>query len=148
LPVTFVTYHDQQNRFQLSYPSDWSLERTGGIHVFSLRLGSFAHVSILPASGCLCNRLLEVIERAGGTAELKTTHAKSPERVRGPLALRSYRYACDATAWAVGKSKVVLLIGNVTHPQRSAGIERYEDRVLSAIRRHFKVGSGLRRKKR
>lgn len=147
VPITFVTYHDPLGRFQLSYPSDWALERTGGIHVYSLHLGSFAHVSLLPASGCLCELLEREMARAGGKAELRTTREQHPECIRGTLSHKKYLYACDAKAWIQGKKKVVLFIGNVTKPQRSAGIERYEDRILAAIRRYFKTGHGGRRKK-
>lgn len=138
-PKSFTTFRDPQGRFVLDYPADWKLRTGDGIQVTSARLGSFARVDILPDCPRFWENLKEQLIRAGGSVRFRTRNGSRPVHVRGKIHVGRTDFDWDAYAYRLGKTRVVLSLGNVVDPGRSAAIERYEDGVLASIRRHFLV---------
>jgi hypothetical protein len=140
-PKSFARYHDPQARFEFGYPSEWKLKRDGGIQVSSERMGSFARVDLVPAGTDFWSFLERAVDQEGGTFRMDSHRGA---RARGEIRMDGLRFAWDGTVYALGDSTLALTLGNVLDSKRSAAIEAYEDRILAAIRRSFKLGPGLR----
>ncbi len=135
-PATFARYRDADLGFELHYPMEWSLRTQGALHVGSERIGTFAHVEILPAG---TDTWAHISREAG--AILEELRAEG-DRATGLLLTPKFRFRWDAQRFVRSRDQVILVTGNVIDSRRSRAIERYEDRVLAAIRRFFKVSDG------
>lgn len=142
-PISFVRYRDPEDRFELSYPAEWKLNPDLGVHASSALLGSFVRVDVVEESTEIWKQLGLEAAQAGGALQVRSHRPGSPEVVTGHLVVGETRFSWSGCAWRINGVKVILSLGNVLDPARSRAIESYEDRILSAIRRHFKLGPGL-----
>ena len=138
-PKNFISYEDPKKRFELHYPSDWTLEKHNGIHISSSKIFSFARVDVGKDEKRIWSHVKKRIEEAGGEMKLERRQAGSPEKVRGEVSMEGIRFRYDGYAWHLGKEAVILSMGNVIEPKRSRAIEKFEDTILEGIRRHFWV---------
>ena len=130
----FTQYQDPQGRFELSYPTEWVREESQGLQVHSPVMGSFAWVDFV-APGVQAWELLESsLKPLGGNLQKTRSLLGPPEKAWGVLELGGRRFRCSG----IVRGGVLLLLGNVVDPERGATLERYEDRVLAAIRDSFK----------
>lgn len=141
-PSRFATLRDPDGRFALSYPAEWKLETFHGVLARSSRIASFARVDVLPSSGSLWKQLRAAVEKVGGTIDIQRHAPGSPEHLRGKIEVSTSRFAWNAWAWRGTEETIVLSTGNVIDTKRGTKIERYEDKVLDAIRREFKGPAG------
>jgi hypothetical protein len=135
-PVAFVRYVDDGRRFEFSYPEGWTLQTHAGVHAYSPRIGSFVRVDALPAADDPWPELTRLFDEAGLAPIVDRS---SPTHLRGRLTMPPLRFAWTARFYARGDESVILSLGNVVDASRGAQLEAYEDRVLSAIRRSFRV---------
>jgi hypothetical protein len=139
-PISFVRCRDPLSRFELSYPAEWKLHQDLGVHVSSARLGSFARVDVLPGHAAPWKRLQHEAAEAGGSLRITTRGVGTPETAAGTLAAGERRFSWMGYAWRIETEIVVLFLGKVVDPSSPRAIEGYEDRILKAIRRQFRVG--------
>ncbi len=144
-PVGFDRYHDPAARFEFAYPAGWRLRRDGGVQVSSPKLGSFARVDAVPAAADFWACLEAAVLRRGGEFRRDEAREGPPGRARGGMRLAGLRFEWDGTAHRAADACVVLTLGSVVDPPRSGALELYEQKVLAAIRRSFRLGPGLRR---
>ena len=138
-PKSFISYEDPGKRFELHYPSTWTLKKQNGIHISSSEIFSFARVDTGANAKQVWRDIRQHIEQMGGSMKIAKHTPGKPESVRGEVVLGNIRFRYDGYAWNLGKEVVVLSLGNVIDPKRSRGIEKMEDTILSGIRRHFCV---------
>ncbi len=138
-PPNFMAFKDLSGLFILKYPSDWELRSEDGVLAFSPCRGNFARVDVFPASPDLWERIAAAIRKEGGWIRLGRRTGSMLVGMRGRIELDSQGYYWKAYAWQVKDKQVVLSLGNVVDPQRSAVLRRYEEGILSAIRRGFVV---------
>lgn len=143
-PKSFVRFHDPAARFELGYPAEWRMREDGGLHVWSTRMGSFARVDVVPGGSDFWSNLERAVRADHGEFALLRVREGPPARARGEIRIKGLRISWDGTAYRLGGVRVILTLGNVLNPARSATLERYEDKVLEAIRRSFRLGPGLR----
>lgn len=136
-PKSMLKYIDPQGRYELHYPSTWSVSNVGGFFVRSREIGSFARVDVVDAAADLWPAVVAGLERGGAVVTLKQRPV--PSRVHGELALDGTRFLWDALAYSIPDGTVVLSLGNVVDARRGRALEAYEDRILAAIRRHFRA---------
>ena len=136
-PDSFKTYRDPKGLFVLEYPSDWTLRRGRTVQVNSDRLGSFARVDVVPFTSTLWRDLMAAMAREGTRVTIEKRNGSKPVHVRGKVKVSSTRFSWNAYAYRNKDQKIILSLGNVIDSRRSRMIERYEDRVLAAIRREF-----------
>ena len=144
-PKSFVRYHDPAARFELGYPAEWKLREDGDVHVSSHRMGSFARVDVVPKEADFWSNLERAVRLEAGEFGLDAVRKGPPERARGEIRMKGLRFSWDGTAYRLHDLNVILTLGNVVAAGRSRAVELYEDKVLEAIRRSFKLGPGLRR---
>lgn len=142
IPPGFKTYRDPQGRFRLSYPGNWKLHRSGAVHVVSEQIGSFARVDPFRGSREVWDEIQESFRQAGGKVKIESRRGTDPEVVKGWIKMDGRRFDWEARAYSIPTGTLVLSLGNVVDKRRGRAIERYEDGVLRAIRRHFKVTAG------
>lgn len=135
-PVAFQRYEDPAGRFKLGYPSSWTLQTHHGVHVSSPRLGSFVRVEVLPASAALWTHVEQALADAGISATIVPC---DDQHVRGTLVVAPTRFAWEAWAYPCGEERLILSVGSVLDRPPSGSLLRYEDRVLKAIRKSFRV---------
>lgn len=141
-PRNFIRYRDPQGRFALSYPRNWTLRRGGGVQISSAALGSFVRVDLVPDEPQFWKQLARDMEAGGARTRIRSHGGHHPVHVKGTVQVRGTWFDWDAFAWPLGKLRVILSLGNVVDPRRSATIERYEDGILASIRRAFVVRGG------
>lgn len=134
-PRTFALYLDPGKRFELRYPKDWVLEVAEGIQVYSASLGTFVQVAVLP-EGLDPWARLQAEARKGKLGGVLRDFRAQGEQASGILEAEPYVFEWEARRYPGG---LVLVTGNVLDSKRSKAVEAYEDTVLAAIRRHFKV---------
>lgn len=140
-PKSFTRYHDPDARFEFGYPNEWKLKRDGGVHVSSPKLGSFARVDVVRSDTDFWEFLERAVDLEKGTFRMD---AHRGSRARGEIRMGGLRFEWDGTVYALGDRNAVLTLGNVLDSGRSRAVEAYEDKILAAIRRSFKLGPGLR----
>ncbi len=135
----FAAYRDPAGKFELRYPTEWDLQTGHGVLVRSPRIATFANVEVLPTADAPWRELEVAAAKLGGELEVTRRSAGPPRHLRGKLQLGPTRYAMNAWAHVVAGELVVLSTGNVVDADRATKIERYEDKVLDAIRREFRA---------
>lgn len=144
-PVAFIRHADEGHRFELRYPSDWKVAPGPGFQATSRRMGSFIRVDLSGTTVDLWRPLELDVQRRGARFSARTLSAgPSPERARGEITLGAARFTWTATGWTVGDTKVVLVLGQRIAPRPGPAMAAYQKQTLAAIRRHFKIGPGLR----
>lgn len=138
-PVKFATHRDPEGRFELRYPAEWELQTGHGVLVRSKRIASFANVETVAGAEAPWMELEESVKKLGGELEVTRRLPGPPRQLRGRLRLGPSQFLMNAWAHEVGSHLVVLTTANVVDPERSTKIERYEDKVLAAIRREFRA---------
>jgi hypothetical protein len=136
-PKSMARHIDPDGRYEIHYPSTWSVSNVGAFFVRSRDIGSFARVDVVETAADVWATVVAGLEKAGATVTLKGRPV--PSRVHGELELSGTRFLWDALAYAIQDGSVVLSLGNVVDASRSRAIETYEDRILAAIRRHFRA---------
>ena len=135
-PKSFASFRDPAGRFVLEYPSEWTLEGKGPVRVFSPRIATFAQVEIHPDGSDPWADVEKRILKAGGEVSFAT---RSPSGARASLSFGGRRFHWSADVHPVKGGSVILSMGNVLDLARSRALERYEDKVLAAIRRRFRI---------
>jgi hypothetical protein len=135
-PAKLKTCRDPAGRYELQLPSEWQTRLDTGLFAFSPLLGSFARVDVVPASATLWKDLEQALGEAGLTAAFTEVKA---DGAKGHVSMGIYRHALEALARPLADGVVVLCLGNVVDARRSRALERYEDRVLAAIRSSLKT---------
>ena len=143
-PESFLRFEDAARRFELSYPSDWNASATPGFQATSPQTGTFARVDLLGPTVDLWRPMEIDFAPLGPRLSVRKRSLGSPERAEGELALPARRLAWTAVGWTVGETKVALLLGRVVSPRPRPTMAAYQKTILAAIRRHFKLGPGLR----
>lgn len=138
-PLKFALHRDAQGRFEMGYPSGWELEAGEGVLVRSNCLSSFAKVEVLPAPEAGWTAFQEAVARAGGTLTIRKEIAGPPRGLRGLLEVGGARFDVFARAWTRGSETIVLSTGSAVDAAAGPSFKNYEDQVLTAIRREFKV---------
>lgn len=133
----FTRYQDHLGRFELSYPTEWVREESQGLQVHSPLMGSFAWVDFVPPGAHAWELLESSLKPLGGNLQKTRSLSGPPEKAWGVLELSVRRFRWSGIVWG----GVLLLLGNVVDPKRGSTLERYEDRILAAIRNSFK-GAG------
>ncbi len=137
-PPSFACHEDPRERFTLSYPGDWILTKRNGVHAASPRIGTFVHVEVLADTLDPWAFLVEDAKASGAVLDGLRTRE---DRASGTLVAGDYRFEWEARRFPRGSERIILATGNVADAKRSRAIERYEDVVLAAIRRYFRVSA-------
>ncbi len=138
-PKGFTAHRDPNGLFILEYPSDWTLTQGSGVHVISPRSGSFARVDIIPITPQLWENLMTAMSDFGAKATIEKRNEDKPVHVRGKVQTASTKFAWNAYAYEAGEQEIILSLGNVIDPPRSKTLGKFDERVLSGIRRLFTV---------
>jgi hypothetical protein len=138
-PAKFATYRDPQGRFELGYPTGWDLEAGEGVHVRSKHLSSFAQVDILPASPGVWESLQAAVAKAAGSLTILKDIPGEIRQLRGRLEFQGIHFDVHAWAYPRGNETIVLTTGSVVDSDSSAPWKLYQEQVLSAIHRAFRV---------
>lgn len=138
-PSSFLAHRDPRGRFEFHCPSEWDVRIEEGVTAVSTRLGTFARVDVLPAGVDVWGELKREMVAAGGDLTLDARQPRSADHARGKVTLGESRYALNGYRHRVGEESVVLSLGNVIDGRRGQGVERYEDRILEAVRREFRI---------
>lgn len=138
-PSTFAAYHDPEDRFELHYPAEWTLQAGHAPTVSSPKLGLLARIDLLPPEGDLWDRLLERLPRLTITGR----RAGSPARAEGRIALGLRVLSWAGSAYTLRAVRIVLSTGLV-EDDAPASIRAYRRGILTSIRRQFRLGPGLR----
>ena len=144
-PKSFACYRDPGERFEFGHPAEWKRREDGGIQVGSPRMGSFARVDVVPREADFWADLEKAVLLERGEFRVDAVRKGPPARARGGIRLAGLRFDWDGTAYRLGEVNVILTLGNVVDSHRSRTLETYEDKVLEAIRRSFRLGPGLRK---
>jgi hypothetical protein len=132
-PVKFATWRDPLNRFELGYPQAWRLDAGTAVAVNSNRLASFARVDLFPGPELPWTDFQAALAGMGGALTiLKAT----PERLHGILEIGGKRFELRARAFLRSDETIVLTTGADAVP---GPFQNYENQVLAAIRRVFKI---------
>lgn len=142
-PAKFATYRDPNGKFELAYPAQWELQAGSGVFVRSKKLSTFAGVEVQSASSTPWKDLEAAVAKSGGSLDVQKREAGPPKHLRGTLQLGPTRFSWNAYAYERGDETVTLSMGNVIDVERGTKIERYEDKVLEAIRREFRVTAAV-----
>lgn len=140
-PARFSLYRDPKGRFELRYPTSWECLGADGVLVRSPKIGTFARVDVVPGAPIRWLDLEESVKKADGELTIEKHLKGPPKQVRGKLRMGGTRFAWNAYAYEAAADTVVLFTANVIDAGRSTRMERYEDKVLDAIRREFKAPS-------
>jgi hypothetical protein len=138
-PLKFAVHRDAGGRFELGYPSGWELEAGEGVLVRSNCLSCFAKVDVLPEPETPWTAVEERVAKAGGSLKILKEIAGPPRGLRGLLEVGGARFDLYARAWTRGGETIVLSTGRCVDAGPGASFKNYEDQVLTAIRREFKL---------
>lgn len=140
-PAKFQTYRDPKGLFEFGYPSGWKLDRTHGLRAYSPGGHTFARVDVIEACPVRWVDFEDVLRNAGGTLSQQTFSAGPPKRMMARAEVDGVQFLLDASAHERESRTVILTLANVHRPDAPRKLEVYEERVLRAIRREFKVTS-------
>lgn len=135
-PGSFALHRDPGGRFELSLPAEWTVVPGPPFFAHSPAVGSLAVVHVLDGAASLDAVLAAEWSAAGGT--LLDVRARG-ERLTATLKLGGRTFDWTAQAKPSGSRRAVLSLGNVVDASRGPTLEAYEDRILAAIRRSFRV---------
>ena len=136
----FTRYRDPRGRFELSYPAEWVLEESQGLQIRSPVMGSFAWVDFVPPGAHAWELLDSSLKPLGGNLQKTRSLPGPPEKAWGVLELGGRRFRWSG----IVRGGVLLLLGNVVDPKRGSTLERYEERIVAAIRGSFKEAGAPR----
>ena len=133
-PVLFATYRDPDGRFELGYPTGWTLETGAAVLVRSNRLATFARVDVLPGSDASWDAFRSAVAATGGTL---TVQKENPRLLRGLLDWGGTRF--DLLARRQSRGSETLVFSTAGEAGLDAPFRPYESQILAAIRREFRV---------
>jgi hypothetical protein len=137
-PLLFATYRDPDGRFELGYPTGWTLETGPAVLVRSNRLATFARVDVLPGTDASWEAFRSAISAAGGTL---TVQKETASLLRGLLDWGGTRF--DLLARRQSRGSETLVFSTACEAGIDAPFRPYESQILAAIRREFRVAPNL-----
>jgi len=143
-PAGFVSFRDSHGRFELSYPPDWDRRGEEPFQAWSPGTGSFVRVDDVTGSSAPWHELEQAFAGVGGRVLVRPQDLGKLGPTQGTLQIGPVWFEWEAHPFEAAGQALLLSLGRMIRPPLSDALDRYETRVLEAIRTEFRAGESTK----